>query len=131
MDDEDTFTSVTWENDDRDRPAVIEAESSPSSPTNANTHAAQAPSAGTYRPGGGLETGLGAAGVGSSSSAISRAAQDLEPPRWEGYLMVQVGEAKKELEGTKETFISYGIKAEVSHCAALLPVHYRAADHDP
>ncbi len=67
------------------------------------------------------DTSLGGASSSSNtgagySPAMSRfQAQDRpELPRWQGYLKVQVGDARKEGEGTKDMYISYGVRAEVS-----------------
>lgn len=118
---EDTFTSVTWADNGNHHPngqgsAVIQSSSNPSSPSRQRqplTHARNA-STDAHRQIGGLQTGLGAIGRSESARALSRAANDVEPPKWEGYLMVQVTDPRKELENTKEMFISYGIRAEVS-----------------
>ncbi|KDN52362.1 hypothetical protein K437DRAFT_277632 [Tilletiaria anomala UBC 951] len=56
------------------------------------------------------------AGLEAYSPAMMRlSAQDRpELPKWQGFLMVQVCDARKEGEGTKDMFISYGIRAETN-----------------
>ncbi|KAK0543357.1 intercellular trafficking and secretion [Tilletia horrida] len=65
----------------------------------------------------GPSTGAGSSSSGRGSTAggavLARNA-DSEPVTWEGYLLVQVADAKRELEGTKGMFISYGIRAETN-----------------
>ncbi|PWN53031.1 hypothetical protein IE53DRAFT_325606 [Violaceomyces palustris] len=94
--DEDTFTSVTWDN--RDDP------SSNSQPTFSSTATAS------------ISTSKNASlNNTSSSSAAGRSRSSSIPPLvWLGYLMVQVLDPRKELEGQKESFISYGIRAETN-----------------
>lgn len=119
MDPEEDFTSVTWGN--QNQPSQGEPSSS-SVPSTSHSHShshARNPSTDAHRSTGGLETGLGAIGRSESARALSRAANDVEPPRWEGYLMVQVTDPRKEAENSKEMFISYGIRAEVSHVIAI------------
>jgi sorting nexin-4 len=120
--DDDTFTSVNW-----DAPA--------SDAHNANvpgTSLSRTPhrTASTAGP----STGTGAIASSSNTSTLNAGAlagidpmtlakkvgrgNDAEEeakrtPRWEGFLMVQVTEPRKEQEGTKEMFVSYGIRAEV------------------
>ncbi|CAD6902955.1 unnamed protein product [Tilletia laevis] len=57
-------------------------------------------------------------GNGSSSmaggGAVLMRASESEPLTWEGYLLVRVTDTRRELEGTKEMFISYGIRAETN-----------------
>ncbi|PWY97164.1 hypothetical protein BCV70DRAFT_167539 [Testicularia cyperi] len=90
---EDTFTSVTWENRDANPD---------SQPTFTTT-----PSVGTSA----------SAAAGPSTSALARnlnASDDPTELSWAGYLMVEVLEPRKELEGQKDSFISYGIRAETN-----------------
>lgn len=100
--DEDAFTSVNWESADDAQQAAAnqtQAASSSRNPTQAS----------------GVELVLGTHSV---ADPYSRAIQpdDDKEPKWAGYLLVQVTEARKEHEGTKEMFVSYGIRAEVSCC---------------
>lgn len=55
-------------------------------------------------------------GTHSVADPYSRTRTDREDtePKWEGFLMVHITEARKEHEATKEMFVSYGIRAEVS-----------------
>lgn len=40
--------------------------------------------------------------------------QGNDEPKWEGYLQIQVSDPIKELEGTKDTYISYLVSGKVS-----------------
>lgn len=100
--DEDAFTSVNWESaDDAQQAAANQTQAASSS-----RNPAQAS---------GVELVLGTHSV---ADPYSRAIQpdDDKEPKWAGYLLVQVTEARKEHEGTKEMFVSYGIRAEVGLC---------------
>lgn len=98
---EDTFTSVTWEN--RDAASGSQPVFS-STPAFSSSNAIAGPSH--------------SAGAASSSAAgVARdihASDDPSQLSWAGYLMVQVLEPRKELEGQKDAFISYGIRAETN-----------------
>ncbi|KAE8216838.1 hypothetical protein CF327_g35 [Tilletia walkeri] len=50
----------------------------------------------------------------AGGGAVLMRASESEPLTWEGYLLVQVTDTRRELEGTKEMFISYGIRAETN-----------------
>ncbi|SPO29526.1 related to SNX4 - Sorting NeXin [Ustilago trichophora] len=95
---EDTFTSVTWEN--RDTTTGSQPVFS-STPAFSNSNAIAGPSSGAT----------------SSATGVARdihASDDPSQLSWTGYLMVQVLEPRKELEGQKDAFISYGIRAETN-----------------
>lgn len=109
--DEDTFTSVNWDADSHN--VHIPGTSLPRTPHRT------ASTAGTS-PGGAQSTSSGALAGIDPASLAKKAARGNEAeeeykrtPRWEGFLMVQVTEPRKEQEGTKEVFVSYGIRAEV------------------
>jgi sorting nexin-4 len=118
--DEDTFTSVNWDADSHN--VHIPGTSLPRTPHRT------ASTTGTS-PGGGQGTSSTSANAGAlagidPASLAKKAARGNEAeeeykrtPRWEGFLMVQVTEPRKEQEGTKEVFVSYGIRAEVSKSA--------------
>ncbi|KIS67864.1 uncharacterized protein UMAG_11290 [Mycosarcoma maydis] len=96
---EDTFTSVTWENRENSSGSQPTFSTTPSF---SNNNAIAGPSH------------LGAS---SSASPLARdvhASDDPTQLSWAGYLMVQVLEPRKELEGQKDAFISYGIRAETN-----------------
>ncbi|KAJ9474107.1 Sorting nexin-4 [Pseudozyma hubeiensis] len=96
---EDTFTSVTWENRDTSSGSQPTFSTTPSF---SNSNAIAGPSH--------LRTS-------SSANALARdvhASDDPAQLSWAGYLMVQVVEPRKELEGQKDAFISYGIRAETN-----------------
>jgi len=57
--------------------------------------------------------GVGGSGSGAVPVLLSRASET-DLPTWEGYLLVQVTDTRRELEGTKELFVSYGIRAETN-----------------
>ena len=62
-------------------------------------------------------TSNGGAGLNDGySPAMSRFSLQDRPelPKWQGFLMVQVSDARKEGEGSRDAYISYGIRAEVS-----------------
>lgn len=42
-------------------------------------------------------------------------------PKWEGYLIIQVLDPIKELDGTKDMYVSYQVSAKV--CVLLYKVH--------
>lgn len=115
--DDDAFTSVTW--DRRDDPAVTK-------PSSAHAGAlGDIAEASTSAVGGGVGSAILARG--------SREEEQGEKPTWHGYLMVQVCDPRKENEGTKEMFVSYGIRAEVrsGSCVTVMdlccPVELAAA----
>lgn len=96
---EDTFTSVTWENRDAATGSQPVFSTMPSSSTNA----AAGPS---------TTSASSAAAGGLARDPF--ASDDPSELTWAGYLMVQVLEPRKELEGQKDAFISYGIRAETN-----------------
>ncbi|GAC74848.1 vacuolar sorting protein VPS1 [Moesziomyces antarcticus T-34] len=96
---EDTFTSVTWENRDAASGSQPVFSTMPSSSTNA----AAGPS---------TTSASSAAAAGLARDPF--ASDDPSELTWAGYLMVQVLEPRKELEGQKDAFISYGIRAETN-----------------
>lgn len=65
---------------------------------------------GSKARGAGLVGGVSAGSSGRNDDDDDEAKRT---PRWEGFLMVQVTEPRKEQEGSKEMFVSYGIRAEV------------------
>ena len=111
---EDTFTSVTW--DSKQDP---ESSSQPVFTTTQVTGAT------TSSTGLGLSLAQGASSTAppvassssatqtASASAIASANADAQLS-WAGYLMVQLLDPRKELEGQKDAFISYGIRAETN-----------------
>lgn len=125
--DEDTFTSVNW-----DTPAANE-QASTSNPTTATTTSGQSNNEmpGTSLPRAPHRTATstsitsstsGAALAGIDPASLAKRAsrgdeadeKEKRTPRWEGFLMVQVTDPRKEQEGTKEMFVSYGIRAETN-----------------
>lgn len=94
--DEDVFDSVTWET-----PASepvrdpYDPNFQPSAPSPASTPAV--PSGPGYR-----------------QSMDSAGDADASTPKWGGYLLVQVKDPVKELDGTKDVYISYLVEARVS-----------------
>lgn len=118
--DDDTFTSVNW---DADSPNVhIPGTSLPRTPhrSSASTSGTSPNSGGVAGSSGSPHTAGALAGVDPVSLA-KKAGRGNEAeeeykrtPRWEGFLMVQVTEPRKEQEGTKEMFVSYGIRAETN-----------------
>lgn len=125
--DEDTFTSVNW-----DTPSANE-QASTSNPSTATTTAGQSNNEmpGTSLPRAPHRTATstsitsstsGAALAGIDPASLAKRAsrgdeadeQEKRTPRWEGFLMVQVTDPRKEQEGTKEMFVSYGIRAETN-----------------
>jgi sorting nexin-4 len=104
-DDDDNFTSITWENAD-DAKAAAGSSSGHQPSSSAAASSSQTPTSG-------VDLVLGTQNLVDPYSR-PRVDADHGRPRWEGYLMVQVTEARKEHEGTKEMFVSYGIRAEVS-----------------
>jgi sorting nexin-4 len=124
---EDTFTSVNWDASTAD---ALQGTTG----TGRSSAATQMP--GTSLPRAPHRTATSTS-VGSSSSATNprsaltgvdpaylakkASGRDGDPdeeskrtPRWEGFLMVQVTDPRKEQEGTKEMFVSYGIRAETN-----------------
>lgn len=119
---EDTFTSVNW-----DTPAPSEQAGQPS------THASNTQMPGTSLPRAPHRTTTSTS-VASTGSNTAAALTGVDPaklarrssrgnenddgakrtPRWEGFLMVQVTDPRKEQEGSKEMFVSYGIRAETN-----------------
>jgi hypothetical protein len=111
MDADDAFTSVTW---DRRDDAALHSGSG---------NGAGASSSRTLDEGGFTSApGPATPGIdGLTRHALAPLARgtheaDGEQPAWQGFLRVQVCEPRKEHEGTKEMFCSYGIRAEVSAC---------------
>lgn len=99
---EDTFTSVTWENRDTSSNSQPVFSTTPSFTSNPNAIAAPSTSSSSTT---------------NPTSALTRdvnASDDPTSLSWTGYLMVQVLEPRKELEGQKDAFISYGIRAETN-----------------
>lgn len=136
--DEDTFASVAW---DRDAPS--NATSTRPAPTgdpsagggagysvdDDNQSGAAGAEAGTSRFGGGAEHGAGgeagtssAAGTGSPvvTRRRSTGGTEMPTPQWEGYLIVEVRNPVRELEGTKDSFVSYQVTAKVGFPLELL-----------
>lgn len=104
--DDDNFTSVTWGSaSDAKQAAAASATPSTSSAPHASSSAA---------PASGVDLILGTQNL--AADPYSRLPVDAEKgkPKWEGYLMVEVTEARKEHEGTKEQYVSYGIRAETN-----------------
>ncbi|SNX85822.1 related to SNX4 - Sorting NeXin [Melanopsichium pennsylvanicum] len=91
---QDTFTSVTWENRDITTPNSQPVFST--TPSFSSNNAIAGPST-------------------TPSNGLARETND-DPTSltWSGYLMVHVLEPRKELEGQKDAFISYGIRAETN-----------------
>ena len=83
--DDDVFDSVTWETPS---PRAFDALSD-------NDHEAETSTGPGYRQEGGLPP------------------QGNDEPKWEGYLQIQVSDPIKELEGTKDTYISYLVSGKV------------------
>ncbi|SOV02750.1 related to SNX4 - Sorting NeXin [Ustilago sp. UG-2017a] len=104
-DEQDTFTSVTWENRDsatsNSQPVFS---TTPSFTSSSNPNAIAGPSSSSSSS--------------SSSNPLTRnvnsSSDDPTSLAWAGYVMVQVTEPRKELEGQKDSFISYGIRAETN-----------------
>jgi sorting nexin-4 len=95
--DEDVFDSVTWE-----------------------THASE-PVRDPYDPNFQAEAASPVAtapvtsnGPGYRQSMDSVGDADASTPKWTGYLLVQVKDPVKELDGTKDVYISYLVEARVS-----------------
>ncbi|PWN98814.1 hypothetical protein FA09DRAFT_317585 [Tilletiopsis washingtonensis] len=109
MDADDAFTSVTW---DRRDDAALHSGSG---------NGAGASSSRTLDEGGFTSApGPATPGIdGLTRHALAPLARgtheaDGEQPAWQGFLRVQVCEPRKEHEGTKEMFCSYGIRAETN-----------------
>ncbi|CAO1628724.1 unnamed protein product [Parajaminaea phylloscopi] len=105
-DDDDNFTSITWESAEDAKSAALAAGVKAGPSTSSSAHPADAPPSG-------VDLVLGTHSVADPYSR-TRADPDDGEPKWEGYLMVDVTEARKEHEGTKEMFVSYGIRAETN-----------------
>jgi sorting nexin-4 len=90
---DDVFDSVTWET----------------------------PSAGAYEPSF-VEAESAPTGPGFRREGGDRVVGSSEP-KWEGYLLVQVKDPIKELEGTKDMYISYLVTAQVSCDGSSYWVH--------
>jgi sorting nexin-4 len=121
--DDDTFTSVNWDAppNDSHNPHLPGA-SLPRTPHRAAS--TSGPSTGTGAIAGsstasplntGALSGVDPMTLAKKSVRGNEAEEEAKrTPRWEGFLMVQVTDNRKEQEGTKDTFVSYGIRAEVS-----------------
>ncbi|PWN45141.1 hypothetical protein IE81DRAFT_320754 [Ceraceosorus guamensis] len=115
MDGDDAFTSVTW--DRSDDAAFNQAGSSlPGSSGGGKFTTSEDVSFGSsLGPAGPATPGID--GITRHALApLARGASegDGERPKWQGSLLVQVCEPRRENEGTKEAFISYGIRAETN-----------------
>ncbi|CEH18670.1 Membrane coat complex Retromer, subunit VPS5/SNX1, Sorting nexins, and related PX domain-containing proteins [Ceraceosorus bombacis] len=115
MDGDDAFTSVTW--DRSDDAAFNQAGSSlPGSSGGGKSTTSEDVSFGSsLGPAGPATPGID--GITRHALApLARGASegDGERPKWQGFLLVQVCEPRRENEGTKEAFISYGIRAETN-----------------
>ncbi|EPQ31385.1 uncharacterized protein PFL1_00720 [Pseudozyma flocculosa PF-1] len=100
--DQDTFTSVTWDNKDAaDSQPVFTSMPNPASDPHSSSPA----------PG---PSSSAAVSAGPSRLATAYDNDDATRLSWAGYLMVQVLDPRKELEGQKDSFISYGIRAETN-----------------
>lgn len=115
MEADDNFTSVTWDrNDDAafsgaDAAFPSSSQTGKASTSEVNAFGSRLGVAGPATPGidGITRHALAPLARGASEG-------DGEKPKWQGFLLVQVCEPRRENEGTKEAFISYGIRAEVS-----------------
>lgn len=117
--DDDQFTSVTWDSGHNDG---LTSSSMPGTSLPRTSHPVT-PNTSSAGPSADAILGRDPIHLASSrKGTLSAAADDSRDPRWEGYLLVQVTEPRKEQEGTKEMFVSYGIRAEVSS----LPVPHAA-----
>ncbi|CCF48244.1 hypothetical protein NDA11_007678 [Ustilago hordei] len=105
-DEQDTFTSVTWENRDsatsNSQPVFS---TTPSFTSSSNPNAIAGPSS---------SSSSSAASSNPLARNVNSSSDDPTSLAWAGYLMVQVTEPRKELEGQKDSFISYGIRAETN-----------------
>ncbi|KAK0529854.1 intercellular trafficking and secretion [Tilletia horrida] len=73
-----------------------------------------APSSNGSIGGAGPSAAAGSSGGGAAGGVVLSRASEAGPPVWEGYLLVQITDTRRELEGTKEMFISYGVRAETN-----------------
>ena len=93
MDGDDVFDSVTWES-----PAVTGYDTSPYEEVD------PLPPVTTSHNGPGFKQSLDADGPGPYE------------PKWEGFLMPTVTDPVRELEGTKDAYVSYRVEATVRPC---------------
>lgn len=107
--DDDNFTSITWESADDANSAALAGRAAGAE---ASSSSAAPPGSSSSQPSG-VDLVLGTHSVADPYSR-KRTDPDDGEPKWEGYLMVNVTEARKEHEGTKEMFVSYGIRAETN-----------------
>jgi sorting nexin-4 len=97
--DEDVFDSVTW---DTQASEPVRDPYDPEFQTETAVSPIQTPIASS------------ASGPGYRQSMDSTGDADASTPKWNGYLLVQVKDPLKELDGTKDVFISYKVEARVS-----------------
>ena len=95
--DDDVFDSVTWE---------TPASEPVRDPYDPNFQPSSAPPS--------TSTPVASNGPGYRQSMDATGDADASTPKWGGYLLVQVKDPVKELDGTKDVFISYLVEARVS-----------------
>lgn len=95
--DDDVFDSVTWE---------TPASEPVRDPYDPQFQPSSAPASSS--------TPVAPSGPGYRQSVDSAGDADASTPKWEGYLLVQVKDPVKELDGTKDVYISYLVEARVS-----------------
>ncbi|KAG9124530.1 intercellular trafficking and secretion [Ceratobasidium sp. 392] len=98
--DEDVFDSVTWET-----PGSTEPVRDPYDPNFQPSATPVSPPA---------PTPLSSGGPGYRQSVDSAGDADASTPKWGGYLLVQVKDPIKELDGTKDVYISYLVEARTN-----------------
>lgn len=108
MDDEDNFTSITWETANEAEAAA--AATGAAGPRTASSSSSTQPHP---PPSSGVDLVLGTQSLADPYSRPPVNPDDTRPT-WEGYLLVEVTEPRKEHEGTKDMFVSYGIRAETN-----------------
>jgi hypothetical protein len=94
--DEDVFDSVTWE---------TPASEPVRDPYDPNFQPSSTPAS--------ASTPVAPSGPGYRQSVDSVDDADASTPKWSGYLLVQVKDPIKELDGTKDVYISYHVEARV------------------
>ncbi|CCO28273.1 Sorting nexin-4 AltName: Full=Autophagy-related protein 24 [Rhizoctonia solani AG-1 IB] len=97
--DEDVFDSVTW---DTQASEPVRDPYDPEFQTETAVSPIQTPIASS------------ASGPGYRQSMDSTGDADASTPKWNGYLLVQVKDPLKELDGTKDVFISYKVEARTN-----------------
>ncbi|KAG8716929.1 intercellular trafficking and secretion, partial [Ceratobasidium sp. 394] len=98
--DEDVFDSVTWET-----PGSTEPVRDPYDPNFQPSAAPVSPPA---------PAPVSSSGPGYRQSLDSAGDADASTPKWGGYLLVQVKDPVKELDGTKDVYISYLVEARTN-----------------